>query len=169
MSVAVLSPADIKKLAAHGLNHIEYGSSCGSLNLSSVIEHSAVFAQQFTRDHRFAKSFRKEPKSVADQVKQCWFFMVHYAWIANRVAYMVQYQEGWEGGFEEFSPDEINPLPCTLEILHEELRHLRYNIYTNGGTSFMPAIWQELMEDILNAIALELVREVRRTYHVNQD
>jgi len=62
-------------------------------------------------------------------------------WVANKVAYSVQYGESVDVG-EGLS--ELTPCHVDLNELSAELRNLNYNIYTNGGQYWLDHEWHDL-------------------------
>jgi hypothetical protein len=77
------------------------------------------------------------------------FWLMHRMWIANKVAYTVQYGDSVE--LKEDLP-EVTPLNVELGFLSSELSSLNYNIYTNAGQYWLDQEWHGLFKVILKCI-----------------
>lgn len=101
-------------------------------------------------------------KPTEEQVfSQCMCNLFHYANLANAFAYAVQYNEQPDCFPIQFATKDINDFKGglseaiatgaiypTLNDAQDELRHLRYNIYTNAGSAFMPTPYEDLFESL---------------------
>lgn len=71
----------------------------------------------------------------------CW--LMYRMWVANKVAYAIQYGDNVD--LCEDLP-EVSPCNVDLAFLSSELRNLNYNIYTNGGQYWLDHEWQQIFE-----------------------
>ena len=77
------------------------------------------------------------------------YWLMFRMWIANKVAYAVQYGENVD--LCEDIPD-VDPVFVDPSELTDELRSLNYNIYTNGGQYWMDHKWHQIFEQITSQI-----------------
>ncbi|MFH0977640.1 MAG: hypothetical protein V1874_17815 [Spirochaetota bacterium] len=77
----------------------------------------------------------------------CW--LMFRMWVANKVAYAVQYSESVD--LHEEIPD-IDPVFIEPSELAADLRNLNYNIYTNGGQCWMDHEWHSAFKEIADRI-----------------
>lgn len=80
----------------------------------------------------------------------CW--LMFRMWVANKVAYSVQYGDSVDIG--ESLP-ELTPCHVDLNELSTDLRNLNYNIYTNGGQYWLDHEWHGLFMLISDRIKEE--------------
>ena len=69
--------------------------------------------------------------------------LLWYMYVANRVAYSLQYQENED----IFTPEETAE-KYTIEEAKQKFGSFMYNIYTNNGTVFLSKDWIGLAQDI---------------------
>ncbi len=88
--------------------------------------------------------------------------------IANKVAFSVTYGEPLElitftnldgGRFRFREPAE----------LWRELKHIRYNLVSNGGNYFLGQRWDQLLTDIREDLAANVVRATLARCEMNQE
>lgn len=77
----------------------------------------------------------------------CW--LMFRMWVANKVAYAVQYGETVD--LREEIPDVI-PAHIEPSELVSDLRNFNYNIYTNGGQCWMDHEWHSAFKEITDRI-----------------
>lgn len=77
----------------------------------------------------------------------CW--LMFRMWVANKVAYAVQYGESVD--LHEEIPD-IDPVFVDPSELADDLRNLNYNIYTNGGQCWIDHEWHSAFQEITDRI-----------------
>lgn len=77
------------------------------------------------------------------------YWLMFRMWVANKVAYAVQYGETVE--LREEIPD-VSPVFVEPSELASDLRNLNYNIYTNGGQCWMDHEWHAAFKEITDRI-----------------
>ena len=111
-----------------------------------ILDESAVF--QVLKNRAGGCSEKNEARF--EDLFLCW--LMFRMWVANKVAYSVQYGDNVTIG--EDIP-EVEPCAVDLEYLSAELRSLNYNIYTNGGQYWLDREWHDLFIQISNRIKEE--------------
>jgi len=71
-------------------------------------------------------------------------------WVANKVAYSVQYHDSDVVLHEEIAQTE--PLEIDLSFLSSELTSIVYNIYTNAGQCWFDSQWLSVLKSIQQCI-----------------
>jgi len=82
-----------------------------------------------------------------EEVFICW--LMFRMWVANKVAYGVQYGEMVE--LREEMP-EVSPVFVEPSELASDLSNLNYNIYTNGGQCWIDHEWHTTFKQITDRI-----------------
>lgn len=101
--------------------------------------------KQTVMNNAYVKKYnsRPMPESFKYSFEDAIDRLLWYMYIANRVAYGVQYQENPE----IFTPDETAE-KYTAEQSAEMFSSFMYNIYTNSGNVFLSDDWVGLGEDV---------------------
>lgn len=68
-----------------------------------------------------------------------------YSWVANKVAYEVQYRENLTIDYDKDHTDIYND-DMSDEEAYNVVGSLRYNIYTNAGNCFLQDDWVEVLD-----------------------
>jgi len=138
MSVILKSKDEIKTIAGGLMYHRD--------KFQDILDESAVF--QVLKNRAGGCSEKNEARF--EDLFLCW--LMFRMWVANKVAYSVQYGDNVTIG--EDIP-EVEPCAVDLEYLSAELRSLNYNIYTNGGQYWLDREWHDLFIQISNRIKEE--------------
>ena len=138
MSVILKSQEEIKTIAGGLIYHRD--------KFQDILDESAVFQVLKNREGGCSE---KNGASFEDLFLSWLLFRV---WVANKVAYAVQYGDNVTIG--EDLP-EIEPCAVDLDYLSAELRSLNYNIYTNGGQYWLDHEWHDLFMQISDRIKEE--------------
>lgn len=138
MSVILKSQEEIKTIAGGLIYHRD--------KIQDILNHAAVFQ---VLKNRAGDCSEKNEARFEDLFLSWLLFRV---WVANKVAYAVQYGDNVTIG--EDLP-EIEPCAVDLEYLSSELRSLNYNIYTNGGQYWLDHEWHDLFIKISDRIKEE--------------
>jgi len=135
MSVILKSQDEIKIIAGGLVYHRD--------KIKDILDESAVFHVLKNR----AEGCSEKNGAVFEDLFLCW--LLFRMWVANKVAYSVQYGDNVIIG--EDLP-EVEPCSVDLEYLSAELRSLNYNIYTNGGQYWLDCEWHDLFMKISDRI-----------------
>ncbi len=138
MSVILKSQEEIKTIAGGLIYHRD--------KFQDILDESAVFQAMKNR----AGDRSEKDGACFEDLFLCW--LLFRMWVANKVAYAVQYGDNVTIG--EDLP-EIEPCVVDLEYLSAELRSLNYNIYTNGGQYWLDHEWHDLFMLISDRIKEE--------------
>ena len=117
-----------------------------------IIQNTESFTKHVESEQKFAKML-KEPQKTIDQITNLfinWFFKTIE--IANHFAFSVQYNTDTT----YFSDKTTIESPTRIfrgNDLYVELQMIRYNLYTNTGSAFVPVSSLKLLDEIINAIA----------------
>ena len=82
-----------------------------------------------------------------DEVFICW--LMFRMWVANKVAYAVQYGDSVD--LHEEIP-YVSPVFIDPSELAADLNSLNYNIYTNGGQCWIDHEWHSVFKQIVERI-----------------
>ena len=118
-----------------------------------ALDDSDVFAQETRSPDGFGSGLEGEPVSQENKESYLVTKLLYLVSIANQVAYAVTYGEHLElnpvtsldGGRVKFRDSAQ---------LWRELRHIRYNLVSNGGSYFLAQSWDRLLADILESLRL---------------
>lgn len=146
MSVIRFSKEEMERLGGMLLHKFNYGGTYdpvkGTIQRSEVFKDKLVF---------FGRCEKKSVNELAEKVaSEVLGRLVWYCWVANKVAFSLQYQEE-PGLFDEGYLDIGKTVSCDLRKLVRELEHLLYNMFTNDGNIFLASEWLELLRDIITA------------------
>lgn len=138
MSVILKSQEDIKTIAGGLIYHRE--------KFQDILDESSVFRVLKNR----AGACSEKNDARFEDLFLCW--LMFRMWVANKVAYSVQYGEEVPVG--EDLPD-VEPCSADLRDLSADMRSLNYNIYTNGGQYWLDHEWHDLFIKISDRIKEE--------------
>lgn len=138
MSVILKSQEEIKTIAGGLVYHRE--------KIQDILDESVVFRVLKNR----AGDRSEKNGARFEDLFLCW--LMFRMWVANKVAYAVQYGDNVAIG--EDLP-EIEPCAVDLEYLSAKLRNLNYNIYINDGQYWLDHEWHDLFMRISNRIKEE--------------
>ena len=105
----------------------------------------------------FGRGLSEEPLSEEKKDSYIATQLMYLIGIANKVAFSVTYGEHLElntltslGGGKNTFLDSAK--------LWRELKHIRYNLISNGGNYFLAQRWDQLLTDIIEGLAANVVR-----------
>ena len=101
--------------------------------------------QKIVMNNDYVKRYnsRQMPVSMKYKYEDALGRLFWYMYVANRVAYSLQYQRN-----EDIFTPEVSAEKYTLEEAKQKFGSFMYNIYTNNGTVFLSEDWLGLAEDI---------------------
>jgi hypothetical protein len=158
MSVIGFSREEMGKLAHALISGEERQRSNGSLFFIHQDDMEMAY------DEKAIKRWKKEPEPFDEDAwrRNKIAVFVDHLWIANQVAYHVQYPSDGMNGLERLEEEDIkNGALMTGHILHQQLTSVRYNLYTNGGSVFLGPPDMEKLDHLINRMADKLARSNR--------
>ncbi len=101
--------------------------------------------QKIVMNNDYVKRYnsRQMPVSMKYKYEDALGRLFWYMYVANRVAYSLQYQRN-----EDIFTPEVTAEKYTLDEAKQKFGSFMYNIYTNNGTVFLSEDWLGLAEDI---------------------
>lgn len=114
----------------------------------------------------FKDYYSKIDKKIVSMEKYYIGALMWYSYVANKVAYSLQYKEPADFFNEQQNQEtETEPIPNNdFKLIREELGSIHYNIYTNGGNVFLGPDWLNPLKAIIEfceSIANGKIREIK--------
>ena len=133
-----------------------------------TITYSDVFAAEHRSPYGFGRGLSEEPLSEEKKDSYIATQLMYLIGIANKVAFSVTYGEHLELNTLTSLGGGKNTFLDSAE-LWRELKHIRYNLISNGGNYFLAQRWDQLLTDITEGLAANVIRATLARCEMNQE